>query len=308
VSASPQDPSDRARALARALAEAQSHQDASDRARAFARALAEALPGVTVLMSVTRPMRKTKTDDDRLPEHRVLALIEGMPRCLRPAGDLRAAILEALMIYRVERCDRWLPSPAEAQRHAKRLAKTARKLLALLKDRKTLIDNEEQWALVTGKLPAALRELIEMADLAAQEPEFDDDDAMTWLLRRLVGIYEWASGAPAKLPWNDRITGEDRGPLLNFMLIAAADAFSEQPMTPNAIRHRLRKFMSTGERTAKIYCHCPVQSACGAVTPDTTTGKRVVVSNDGTNEAETDGRVIRLDRGGAGARHRARNP
>jgi hypothetical protein len=80
-----------------------------------------------------------------------------------------------------------------------------------------------------------------------------------------VSIYERATGKPAKQPTTNRISGEIGGPLMRFIVIAAADAFAKHPMSPNAIKLRLRRFMGGKGRRAKILSPGnPVQSTNGA--------------------------------------------
>jgi hypothetical protein len=167
--------------------------------------------------------------DDWLPEHRVVALIEGMPRCLMPAKKLRAAILEvfdrfAQHLYAVEE---WSRSPVEQYRaHAKSRARTARKLLRLLD-----ADVGSKWPQMS-RLKSYLKGLVAREGMIATRIARSNITAsagVDWLLYRMVAVFELATGEPAKMPWTDRITGEVRGPLLDFILLATADAFANSP-------------------------------------------------------------------------------
>jgi hypothetical protein len=270
-------------------------------------------------IGMLQPTSKTliyKWYGHRLPEHQVLALMQILPRRLRSVDELRVAILEALNGFHNDRIDRRLPSYTKRKLHGQSIANTTRKLIALVKDRKTLslisMRDEPQWDYATEELPADLGKLVEMVERALLVPKqfYRDRAAMTNLLRRLVAIYKWASGKPAKLPYYDRKSGEVLSqqdcPLLDFIQIAGADAFSVEPMKPDAIRSRLRDqvFTSTGEQKKKNTRSRPVRSARVTTISDATTRKHVVASDHEAAEAKNrPGRAVARrnrsnDRGG----------
>jgi hypothetical protein len=209
-----------------------------------------------------------KTDDKRLPMHRVLALIKGLPHCVVTPGELRAAILEAVDWF--EDHERAVamsnlpnqPSDAEYRQGAKSAAKVARKLIKIIDNSvASLLDLPDDEV----ELKSLLEKLTSQSDaiLVAVWPKITASTGVNGLLRWLVSIYEQATGEPAKMPWTDRITGEVRGPLLDFIQLATADAFADQPLSPNAIKKRLVRLFGTGRRAEKVYRGDPVQSACG---------------------------------------------
>jgi hypothetical protein len=248
---------------------------------------------------------RTALDDAILPEDRVLALINGMPQCLVSSTELRKAIVEALRIFWAHRFHASLPSHAELERHSKRLAKTVRKTLALLKDPKTTQlywpDNERKRVHLIDEVPDILTGVVEMVEAAVREPN-TSEPAMTALMRRLVAIYEQATGAPAVLPSTDPITGEVRGPLITFIEVAAVFAFEQQPQSAEAIRHRLRDFMPTGETAKKNSGRGLVQPRRGFATSGVEHNDPVAPLDE-TDNAESDRSAIDFDRRSGRARH-----
>jgi hypothetical protein len=206
--------------------------------------------------------------DDRLPEHRLLTLMQGLPRCRLTTAKLRAAILKALEWfeshqYGVEMAN--LPSDAQLRRDAKSTAKVARRLTKLIDSAACpLLDFPDDL-----ELKSLLEKLTAAADCRAVEAglKFTSSAGINGLLRWLVSIYEEATGEPAKPPWVDRMSNEPGGPLFDFIMIAAGDALDGEGMTPGAIRERLRSLLlrsSTGGRSAKPSRRPPVTDATGA--------------------------------------------
>ena len=153
-------------------------------------------------------------------------------------------------------------------------------MAALLKNDKTRLlrrVNEQRAEFLEDQLKPILHLLATLAEDAAASTNPMKDDPTGRLLRKLLDVYERATGEPARTLTTDRITGEIRGPLLDFILIAAQPVFAISPPSHNAIKKRLLTLQRRKGRHANKVVHSgTVQSERPGTNSTATKCKRVV--------------------------------
>ncbi len=184
-----------------------------------------------------------------IPQHRLDAIVAGLPALVGSRADLEQAIRYALLIFRLERFgEENVATEGAGRKHVSRIASTARKLSELLADGASVhlfsADFDDEVATLLRRLGEDLPKLCMFADEAVgmRSPP-GQPDAVEYMLTALVEAYETATGQEARQPTYDPILCTISGPLADFIRAATADAFRQRPLSDDALRHRLRMIL-----------------------------------------------------------------